>query len=395
MSAAIARKPVHLVMVTAENNNKFYDMIPDGDSFTIKYGRINATCTTLSKPMSEWDKIYRSKVKKGYVDKSELVAEAVINKDYATIADRDIAVLVDRLQGYAKHTIARHYEITAGQVTPRMITEAEQVLGQLVNTADVQLFNDRLLELFTVIPRKMSKVQYFLAESKHDFQRIITKETDLLEVMKTQAVIATQPVASGDDLLTSLGLTITKKDFNLEKEVRTMLGDISHKYVNCWYAGNNATAQRYDNRLASMTGVHAAEQKFWHGSRNENWFSILKTGMMIRPAGVATTGAMFGNGIYFADRAKKSFGYTSARGSYWANGNDDHAYMAIFKVNTGKHHNVYRHTSACYDFNRANLLKAGNYDSVYAHKGADLVNNEYIVYGPDQCTIYALVELKG
>ena len=35
--------PVHLVMVTAENNNKFYDMFPEGSSFTVKYGRIGNT----------------------------------------------------------------------------------------------------------------------------------------------------------------------------------------------------------------------------------------------------------------------------------------------------------------------------------------------------------------
>lgn len=391
-----ARKPVHLVMVTAENNNKFYDMIPNGDCFTIKYGRIDATCTTLTKPMSEWDKIYRSKIKKGYVDKSDLMVEAVTTQDYATIADADIADVVRRLQAYSNRAISENYTVNDGQVTHAMIDEAEELLGKLTNIVSIDRFNATLLQLFAAIPRRMKRVQDNLAEGKQDFGRIVDKETDLLEVLKTQVKInnAAQ-TAEKVDLLASLGLTMTAKDFTLEQEVRNMLGDIADRYVNCWYVANAQTEARYAARLAAAEGVHSTEKKFWHGSRNENWFSIMRTGMMIRPKGVITTGSMFGDGIYFASRAKKSFGYTSATGSYWARGNANLAFMAIFKVNVGKYHNVYKHTSACYDFSRANLLKLGNYDSVYAHKGVDLVNDEYIVYGADQCTIYSLVELKG
>lgn len=43
---------------------------------------------------------------------------------------------------------------------------------------------------------------------------------------------------------------------------------------------------------------------------------------------------MFGNGIYAANKVRKSIGYTSLKGSYWARGSSDRAYLAIFEFAT-------------------------------------------------------------
>lgn len=392
------KKPVHLVMVTDKNNNKYYNMIPNGDTFTIEYGRIDATKTTLTKPMSQWDKIYASKIKKGYVDKSHLIEELVeeVSGDYAPIKNRSIAALIKKLQGFASKTIQSNYTVSDHQVTQAMIDEAQAILDEISKKKTVDAFNEALLELFSVIPRKMRKVQDYLASSASDFADIIKKESDLLDVMAAQVnanTTKTTAVKNNQTILESLGLNVNEKDDTLETQVKDMLGEISDKYVNCWYVSNDSTQDRYDKHLAQQTGIHKDEKLFWHGSRNENWMSILQNGLMIRPSSAVYTGSMFGDGIYAADKARKSYGYTSA--GYWTGGNAKTVYMAIFKVNTGKYHNVYKHTSECYSFNKEVLKKKGNYDSVYAHKGADLRNNEFIVYDPAQVTIYALVELKG
>jgi poly [ADP-ribose] polymerase len=39
------------------------------------------------------------------------------------------------------------------------------------------------------------------------------------------------------------------------------------------------------------------------------------------------------------------------------------------------------------------LIKKGEYDSVFAHGGYDLRNNEFIIYSEPQCTIKYLVEV--
>ena len=56
-------------------------------------------------------------------------------------------------------------------------------------------------------------------------------------------------------------------------------------------------------------------QQLWHGSRNENWLSIIKNGLQINP-NAKITGKMFGKGIYFAPNPKKSYGYTSCLNTY-------------------------------------------------------------------------------
>ena len=70
---------------------------------------------------------------------------------------------------------------------------------------------------------------------------------------------------------------------------------------------------------------------FFHGSKNENFWSILKNGLLLNPR-AAVTGKLLGNGTYFADKAIKSFNYTSLRGTTWAHGNSSVGYLAIFAV---------------------------------------------------------------
>jgi len=122
------------------------------------------------------------------------------------------------------------------------------------------------------------------------------------------------------------------------------------------------------------------------------FISFFETGLLIRPSGAVHTGSMFGDGIYFADKAQKSIGYSSLRGSYWTKGGDDKAFLALFDVHVGNQKEILHHTSSCYSLS-ASVLKKDNYDSVFAKGGADLKNNEYIVYNPAQCTVSHLIEI--
>jgi ankyrin repeat protein/predicted DNA-binding WGR domain protein len=49
----------------------------------------------------------------------------------------------------------------------------------------------------------------------------------------------------------------------------------------------------------------------WHGTKPENVVGILQTGFRIAPACAESTGAMFGEGIYFTDVFSKGYNYTS------------------------------------------------------------------------------------
>ena len=100
--------PKYLVMVTGEaNHNKYYRMSPKGDHFEVEYGRVGAGFQCASYPISQWNKKYNEKIKKGYIDRTELV-EDLIEKEkpttpdgYRAIENKAIAEIVARLQAMA------------------------------------------------------------------------------------------------------------------------------------------------------------------------------------------------------------------------------------------------------------------------------------------------------
>ena len=181
-------------MVTASaNNNKYYKQIPHGDSWTAEYGRVGSSPQRREYPMSQWNSKYNEKIRKGYVDQSDLVEDLIqVEKpkksEYREIENRAIAEIVERLQAMARKAISDNYTISSNKVTQAMVDEAQDVLTSLIDAKDVDTFNETLLNLFTVIPRKMGNVKYYLAEKSDDFSRIIQKEQDLLDVMKGQVV---------------------------------------------------------------------------------------------------------------------------------------------------------------------------------------------------------------
>lgn len=111
------KSPVYLVMVTTNNNNKYYRMIPHGDTFEAEYGRVGASCQHASYSMSQWNKKYNEKIKKGYVDQTHLVQDLIQKekpkgKDgYKEIENKVIAEIVQRLQDMAHQKIQANYKV--------------------------------------------------------------------------------------------------------------------------------------------------------------------------------------------------------------------------------------------------------------------------------------------
>lgn len=104
---------------------------------------------------------------------------------------------------------------------------------------------------------------------------------------------------------------------------------------------------------------------------------------------------MFGRGIYFADKADKSIGYTSLYGSRHAGGQSDKAYLAIYEVATGNEFNVNRWDSSMVMLD--NLVFKREHrgcNSLHAHAGSDLLNDEYIIYDEDACRIKYFLEFS-
>ena len=400
-------RPTYLIMVSTANNNKYYNCFPEGDQFKVEYGRVDATKTTAYYPISKWESQIKSKIKKGYQDVTDLkrdlveeISSANPESPYKEIENAAIKAIVDKLQSLARETINKNYTVKASAVTQDMVDAAQKIIDELANdSVTVDGFNDNLLKLFTVIPRKMSDVRYYLASKTDDFSKIITKEQDLLDVMRGQIYVKPEiePTVviekKQQTILEELGLIMeetTKDDVAL---IKTLMKESADKFRKAWRVTNLKTQERFDKFVQENDNKDT--RLLFHGSRSENFWSIIKTGLVLRPTNAVITGKMFGYGCYYAPKCAKSIGYTSLSGSYWAHGGNNTAYMALFDVAYGTPYDVYNFDSKYYnlDYNKLQQFKAGaNCLHAHADKGM-LRNDEIVVYKEEQMTIKYLIEI--
>ena len=405
-----------------DNSNKVYIMeeLSDG-RIQCEYGRVGKNMTTVFKSRHEWDKILREKTseKKGYTDVTEFLAEPVVDDTAKTssvkktddIKNSAVKKLIDELMAFANKSIQKNYKVTQDAVSEQQVLAAQEIIDKisaiLVLDVDKKLVNDMLLKLYTIIPRRMDNVRDYLvneindAKALENAQKFIGQEQSTLDTMAGQVQLIKQQKAAAEapeeeqvdqvTILDQMGLSVeVEEDKDTLALVTKLMGPNAHQIKKVFKVVNNKTQKIFDKNYE--TAKVKKRRLYWHGSRNENWFNILQTGLLIRPSGAVHTGSMFGDGIYFADKAQKSIGYSSLRGSYWTKGGDDKAFLALFDVHLGNQKEILHHTSSCYSLS-ASVLKKDDYDSVFAKGGADLKNNEYIVYNAAQCTVSHLIEI--
>jgi len=396
-----------LVMVTAgANNNKYYRMTPHGDSWTAEYGRIGSSSQRRTYSKSQWNAKYNEKINKGYVDQTDLVKDLISTEkpkqsEYKEIENKVIAEIVERLQSMARKAISENYTISSNKVTQAMVDEAQTILTSLLTIEDRTKFNETLLKLFTVIPRKMGSVRNYIAQDDTQFAKIISREQDLLDIMKGQVVqkqaieeVKNDKPINDKTILEQLGLEFEECTIDDIAKIKVALGSCSDKFHKAWKVKNLKTQERFD-KFVKDNDISDVRLLF-HGSRNENWWSIINSGLVLRPTNAVITGKMFGYGIYYAPKARKSLGYTSLSGSYWANGSSSSGFMALMDVAYGNPYDVHSFNSKYYNFNYEALQRAcPGANCLHAHKGQMLRNDEIIVYKEEQCTIKYLVELKN
>jgi poly [ADP-ribose] polymerase len=404
-----------------DNSNKVYIMeeLSDG-TIKCQYGRVGRSLVVEVKPVSKWDSVLKQKLSKtkGYTDVTELSAEPVVgttpvDNKVDNIKDLSVRKLVHELMGFANKSIQQNYKVSQEAVSEQQVNSAQEVITMIISklAIDVEIkdVNDLLLKLFTIIPRKMDNVRDYLCiaitdnRSLDNAKSVIDNEQSALDTMAGQVRLLQQQRASVEDIDTNtlaenlnmldhMGLVIeTETNSDNLSLVTKLMGPNAHQVKAIYKVVNKKTQKVFDDYYSKAT--NKKRRLYCHGSRNENWFNILQTGLMIRPSGAVHTGSMFGDGVYFADKAQKSIGYTSLRGSYWAKGGDNKAFLALFDVHLGKQKEIMHHNSSCYSLS-AKVLEKEGYDSVYAKGGADLRNNEFIVYNSSQCTISYLLELN-
>lgn len=397
-------KYVYLVMVTGNNNNKWWSAThTSGEStFKVRYGRIGSSEQHYEYPISQWDSKYREKIKKGYVDQTELFSVKTTTTKFVDIKDDAVGSFVNKLRAFANKSVSENYQVSAEAVTEKQVEVAQEILNDLSRMLNkqrtVEETNELLLKLYMTIPRKMRNTKEHLlgSNSVDELTTKIAIEQNILDVMRGQvrtSIVQESNTEEDIDILSAMGLSMRPVDDTEMKTIQKFLQDLSSRYSCAFAVTNNRTQSKFDANLQSA--LNKKTELFWHGSRNENWWNILETGLVLRPTNAVISGKMFGYSNYFADKAQKSFGYTSSRSAYWTKENSDTAIMSLFNVHVGEQFRIKRHEHWCTELTWENLQKHGNYDSVFAEGGYDLRNNEYMVYREQQSSIKYIVELRA
>lgn len=373
-----------------ENNNRYYKMIhkEDSDIFEIEYGRVGATPMKLKRPMSLWQYTYNSHINEGYVDRTRYL-QVKEEGGFAPIKDKQVGEMIDFLLSCTNEVLKRNYTISYKEVSQKMIQDAQELLFQMYDNPSLPYVQEKLPELFMIIPRKMNDVNKELPEKKEEIPILLAKEQDLLDAMRSKVSDEEQdrPVT----ILEAHGLDITLVTDQEEiLQIRKYMKKDAVRFNRAFRVRNKAT----DERFKEYMHQHGLSKKhihyLYHGSKNENYWGLIKQGPLLNPK-AQITGKMFGYGLYFANKAEKSIKYTSIKGSYWAKGNSDIAYLAVYKVVYKNPFHVYYHKREMCSYTRASIQE---HDALFAHGGFDLFNDEIIVYDESQVSLQYLIEIR-
>jgi poly [ADP-ribose] polymerase len=408
----------YLVMVDAsDNHNKFYKMLPDsvGSTFKVEYGRVGARPATRIYPASEFNNKYQEKIRKGYLDKTDLhkTVETLVTSQnkYRAIEDNEVRELIDKMLSWADIVIKKNYAVSEDQVNQDAIDRAQNILNKLaVYDKSVRGFNTLLQELFSVIPRAMRSVDKMLASEKTDYPEIIAREQALLDTMagKVNTAPPRKNAIESTNTSNNVNLTILEaNDLNIrqctKEEITTIReyldSETNARFIKAWHCENKHTRQKFDAYIKQHKIRRSGIKFLYHGSRNNCYWNIIKQGLKIRPTQKVTrAGKMFGTGLYFAPKAKKSVGYTDS--GFWAkrtgsaNYSNSTVLLLVFKVAMGKTKDIHVWNSSCSKLDESTVRNQG-YDSVFAHEGTSLRNDECIVYNDDACTLSYIIELAS
>lgn len=388
---------VYLTCINPQfNNYKYYRLTPKGDEVIATYGRIGAEKgdmygeRTYNYPKRMFWVKYQEKLAKGYVDQSKVYLNtgkkgnknAGTNTAVVTQDNIPANVLYRLLRSFAKQYVEA--ACVTSHVTQGMVDASRKYLDILYKRKTVKGFNNSLLKLLTVCPRKVDNVRHLLAEKVADFSQIIDREETLLAAM--EGLVNDEMIQQSNSLIEGFhGIEVYIATDTQKKQVLEHLNPQLHNKVKNIYRVIPQDQQKRFNAYLKANKIHKVMQ-LWHGSRNENWLSIVENGLKLRPNAIIT-GKMFGHGIYFAPSSMKSWNYTSFKGTTWANGNSNTGFMALYATAYGEPLDVY----AAQTFSQNTL---GGKNCVHAHAGAALRNDEIVYYSEDAMVINYLVEFS-
>lgn len=431
-----ATKTCTLIMFdTKLNCNKFYDMTLDASGQIIaKYGRVGQSGQKKIYPGGEakFNSLLRAKMKKGYREaeiegKTDSESNVVAKGNAIDVAleqivydDDESKELIKRIASANIHNIVGNTNITydekdglfktpLGIVKKNAVLKAMGFLDEIKNILDKNVLSvkdeERLdylnTEYFYLIPNKVknAREKRFLVYSEENWKKqkhVCTSLLDTLELLEElkSGKKELKEEAEKNDLPKIFDVNIKHvKDkaildgiINMyEKSKNDMHGHRvkNSKVLNVYRVSLGSQQKAFEKAEKEIGNVHL----LWHGTRVANALSIMSKGLLMPKSSPGQkAGAMFGDGLYFANQSSKSLQYCD--GLFWASGTSskDKIYMFLASVAVGKSQTPTGMTRK---------KPAQGYDSYWAKAGKSGVrNDEIIVFKPEQVRLDYLLEIK-
>ena len=416
-----------LIMVNSDdNNNKFYYMkIIDNKTIKIKYGRVGTKGREITKygDYNQYNQLKRSKIRKGYVEskisldknqEKEVQKESLLDLTMSQIEykQKEVKILLQRLVDKNIHNITTNSKIKfnkdsnlfttpLGPVTSEGINEANRLLNEIskvlkryVNPINIPIFIELNEKYFKIIPTKIKnlreKNRYMLINDKRiqeQFDLCNTLEQTLQLMKTTKPTIIKDTTKQEQIFKISIDfLSKRTKDYKrivekFEKSKNKLHGNYINqtKIENIYKISLNHEEKQFRKDLNNVW-------ELWHGTKVVNLLSIMKSGLLMpRETPGQTTGAMFGNGLYFSDQSTKSLNYCD--GMYWNRSQkQDKIYIFLADVAMGNYQ---------IPKNWGRIKPDKGFDSFFAKANKSGVkNNEMIVFNTNQIKLKYLLEIK-
>lgn len=380
-----------------ELNNK-----DDHQIGSIKRGRVEETAVKSSVKAYMLPIQYMVSLKNGYKPTSMLPSKKSMNrskksdiKDFLKEPNDEVKRLILFLYSVSRQILEENYSIDIDIVDKDDVKKAQNLINGLRKANTVEIFNEKLLLLYTAIPRAIKNVKRCMVNSVNDFEACIDHEQELLDMLIAQIDNTDEDEISTWTTMQHYGFSLKPvSDISVIQMIKSKLSGSQKKLVNRIFEVNCPWQEKRFKEFCTSENVKDEDCKLlWHGSRNENFLSILKSGLTLYPDAFCT-GKMFGNGIYFAPDSDKSFNYTSFQGSYWVKGDSDIAYMLLCNTAYG---NPCMRTKDGSLYSAEDTVKYSNgtYQCFHATRGSfGLLRDEIIFYDEAAITPRYFVEFK-
>lgn len=427
---------------TKANSNKFYEAtLDDSGSISVRFGRVGAGAQTANKfgGKGAFDKLIASKIKKGYRE-AQLEANVTpegtvtVKTNVIDVALKQIKYLDDLSRSLIEE-IAREniHNITSqtnikydtkdglfktplGIVRKEAVVEAEGILEKIdgllpeygsSSGASRQALEDKLFSLneeyFMLIPNKVKNARdtYYLIfgtknlESQQAICKALYDTLDLIEELKKRKENEASPVVEREEekiFDVEIGLLDDQAKFNeissyYERSKNTQHGGLimRSKVARVYKVKLGSQQQPFLDTSTKLGNVHL----LWHGTRIANILSIMGKGLLMPSQSPGQkAGAMFGNGLYFANQSSKSLQYSDGQRYSTGSGQRNKIYMFLASVVVGKDYCPRSSTGP------SGRPPAGH-DSFWARAGrSGVVNDEIIVFQGGQVRLDYLVEIE-